>query len=297
MLLGWDSNSATSLNRVSLVVRWLAPLYRASMDEKGGEPGQSAKLSVYVADRLKTLSLKDRLKLQTSAAGTALDPVLKARGTGLLQTWKEESDKAGPASFARIGELRGQLAAEPAKTFAHALMNKDWDAAQELLTPEAARTRDIVGRLPVSSCIALKAPAKLLASLLEAHPEAAKIKDNFGDLPLHMALKIGLLQPPAEQLPTQVLTAYPEAAKVADKMGELPLNYAIARGASAELIGRLLDAYPAAAKEKSKRLGGHGYLPLQAALRAKSSADVVQRLLVPSPFLRVGDYLAILRYF
>ena len=215
--------------------------------------------------------LSAKLSGHSSTEGSALDPILK---------WKE-TYKASPAPLAKVGEWRDQLGKGPARTFTAALVCKDWEGAKKLLTPEAARTKDIMGRLPLSAAIAVKAPEQMLASLIDAYPDAAKEKDTFGDLPLHVGLKIGLLKPSAEDVPIQVLAAYPAAAKVVDKMRELPLIYAIEHRASAELIGKLLDAHPAAAKEKSKR--GHGYFPLQAALRAKASEEIVRRLLMAHP--------------
>ena len=173
------------------------------------------------------------------------------------------------------------LAIMPSKTLVHALMRKNWEAAEAMVTPEAAKQKDIMGRVPLCTAISYKAPEKLLASIISANPGAVRENDSFGDLPLQVALKHGLVRPLAPHVPAQILAAYPEAAKLPDRFGDLPLNYVLEHGANSHLVAQLLDLYPAAARETNKN--GMGYLPLQVALRAKASHTVIQRVLEAYP--------------
>ena len=67
-------------------------------------------------------------------------------------------------------------------------------------------------------------PSFATLAVLEAHPEAAKEKDDRGRFPLHYAF-IG--RAPEAAVTVAVLHAHPAAAKVKDVTGMHPLHYAL----------------------------------------------------------------------
>jgi hypothetical protein len=82
--------------------------------------------------------------------------------------------------------------------------------------------------------------SELCGELLNAYPEAAKVADAKGCLPLHSAIKSN-----APLLFTRsLLNAYPEAAKVADAKGCLPLHSAINSGAPLAFVKLFITAVP-----------------------------------------------------
>jgi hypothetical protein len=112
--------------------------------------------------------------------------------------------------------------------------------------------------------------------LLQAHPEAAREKNRFQELPLHFACRgkkapLGVVQ--------RLIEAYPAAAADQDGQGCLTLHIAVEIDASVEVVDMLLQAHPEAAREK----GRDQQLPLHVACRGKAPPGVVQRLFETYP--------------
>ena len=80
------------------------------------------------------------------------------------------------------------------------------------ITHNAAREKDVEGRLPLHFATWNRAPLEVVDALLKAYPEGARNKDGGGRLPLHMA---AWGQAPLEVVDA-LLKAYPEGARNKD---------------------------------------------------------------------------------
>lgn len=141
--------------------------------------------------------------------------------------------------------------------------------------PESAAHEAREGWLPLTLALVYRAAADVVASLLEAYPNAAwQRSESFGCLPIHFAAKyanprvIGLL-----------LSANPEAASIPDSDGRLPLHVAAASRPDELAIAMLLEHFPSAAHCRDS----DGYLPLHVAVTNEAGAGAVQRLLNAHP--------------
>ncbi len=117
--------------------------------------------------------------------------------------------------------------------------------------------------------------AGAVAALLAANPEAARVKDTGGFLPLHAAASSA-----AAPVVLAVLAAWPEGASKANFSGRLALHLACSRAdADADVITALLSADAKAVREKNC----YGELPLHAACEKGAPLAVVALLLASHP--------------
>jgi len=70
-----------------------------------------------------------------------------------------------------------------------------------------------------------------MQKVLDVYPEAARMRNEIGDLPLHMALRRGT----SEAIMHKVFDACPEAARERNRNGDLPLHLALRHKAPEEL--------------------------------------------------------------
>jgi hypothetical protein len=85
---------------------------------------------------------------------------------------------------------------------------------------------------------------------LQAYPQAAKVQDKYGRLPLHWALRCKA----SPDVVTMLLQAYPQVVEVQEKVyGCLPLHYALWINASPDVINMIFKAYPKAAAVQDKQ--------------------------------------------
>lgn len=108
-----------------------------------------------------------------------------------------------------------------------------------------------------------------------------RIKDPAGNLPLHLAVKLGCTQ----ELLILLLTAYPESAGIRDPNGNLPLHLAVQHHKGrlwiniSEMATTLLDAYPQGIREFDQNKS----LCIQLAIRHRGPDDLVRFLLKNFP--------------
>ena len=74
---------------------------------------------------------------------------------------------------------------------------------------------------------------------------SAAFADRAGKMPLHYAAEYNSCEP---EVFTAVLEAHPEAARHKNKWGQLPIHYATWRRAPPEIIRQLHEAYPEGAE-------------------------------------------------
>ena len=154
------------------------------------------------------------------------------------------------------------------------------------LCPEALEIPDDKGMLPlhrnlfketnqiVHECMYLgsilsQVPTKYLRTILDKYPQAARITDGEGNLPLHLALRRPIMD---DEITRFIWKAYPEAVRCPDGTGRLPLHIILERywdrhheelsKNSLPLFKSLLKAYPEACRVPDET----GSLPLHRAV-------------------------------
>lgn len=96
--------------------------------------------------------------------------------------------------------------------------------------PQAVRLQDTDGRLPLHYAAAFQAGELGIAvvrALLTIHPDSAEKKDNHGYLPLHFALTWQRVDTHAVSVITTLFNAYRRGASEKDNDGCLPLHLAV----------------------------------------------------------------------
>jgi hypothetical protein len=133
------------------------------------------------------------------------------------------------------------------------------------LLPHTAKEMDTdTGQLPLHTAIlSKKYPHHVLVDILEAYPEAAKIRDKLWRLPLHCALEG---TPAPSEFVLHLIRTYPSAAMLVDTQMYLPLHVAMESSPAApiEVVKALLEVYPQAVQEQTL----HSFLPIHLALGA-----------------------------
>ncbi|MFN9981424.1 MAG: ankyrin repeat domain-containing protein, partial [bacterium] len=71
-----------------------------------------------------------------------------------------------------------------------------------------------------------------MKEILQKYPEAVKVQNKYGSLPLHVALQ----KKASNEIITMIFEANPEATKEQDNDGSLPLHVALQKKASNEII-------------------------------------------------------------
>lgn len=164
------------------------------------------------------------------------------------------------------------------------VLKKDWDNAvlRTKSSPDEASTwivtKGFKGNLrflPLHKACVLSPPEALIESLVAAHPEGAKSRDQDGWLPIHCGSFYGAGQGVIDTL----LVAYPKGAQAKDDEGRLPIHYACLKGASTGVVESLLGTYPKGAQSKDDE----GRLPIHHACSKGAPEGVVTALLNSSP--------------
>ena len=150
--------------------------------------------------------------------------------------------------------------------------------------PQEAREKTRWGELPLHEAAWRGTSVAVVSALLIAYPDGAQIKDNEGVLPLHFAAETDA----SVDVVSVLLNAYPGGAQIQDKWGNLPLHQATCcSNLNIDLVSVLLNAYPGGAQIKNQV----GHLPLHKAVcEPNVSVDVVSALLSAYPGgVRVKD--------
>eukprot|EP00591_Stephanopyxis_turris_P011061 CAMPEP_0195514004 /NCGR_PEP_ID=MMETSP0794_2-20130614/5526_1 /TAXON_ID=515487 /ORGANISM="Stephanopyxis turris, Strain CCMP 815" /LENGTH=242 /DNA_ID=CAMNT_0040642155 /DNA_START=149 /DNA_END=877 /DNA_ORIENTATION=- len=126
--------------------------------------------------------------------------------------------------------------------------------------------------LPLHQACSLKAPTKMIETLLSIYPEAANKKESW----LHrMPLHIACLEGASPEVICALVTSCRQATKVQDALGRIPLHYAMFSNATLEVIEILLSAYPEGAKVQDSK----GWLAVHVGCKCNSTEEILERLL------------------
>jgi len=101
--------------------------------------------------------------------------------------------------------------------------------------------------------------------LMKSYPDAVRVRDENGELPLHIACQ----EAPLDVIEALV-DAYPEGIKIENEFGEFPLSRAMNHPASLDAIKLLVNAFP----ECVQFTRMHGGLPLRDALLFSNDASL-----------------------
>lgn len=126
--------------------------------------------------------------------------------------------------------------------YVNAKTSLDVTVALLRMHPAAAAAEDDTGHLPLHWAADTGAAATVVAAILAAHPPAASHLSKEGLLPLSFVCDVT----PVETVAV-LLRAYPEGVRVRDPFGNYPLHLAVDRGAPREAVAAILAAHPEAA--------------------------------------------------
>jgi ankyrin repeat protein len=146
--------------------------------------------------------------------------------------------------------------------------------------PEMAKVKNIYGNLPLHTAMAFggKDVFDLVKLLVKLHPDGIKTKNTFGHLPIHyMALSSHDEARDESHRRAQafLLKEYPEGSKIQNIRGELPLHCAAGRG-HLSTVQLLLQVF----SEGSKVEDTNGRLPIHRACQCCTDTDELGQLVV-----------------
>ena len=124
--------------------------------------------------------------------------------------------------------------------------------------------------------------AKVIQTILELAPEAAKIKNGYGSLPLHVISQRNtkMDSQTKELLIHQLVRVYPDALVQEGGVGKrTPLHIAFTDYISPQLARMMIDAGKAATFKKDKK----GWLPIHVAVSRHCSPEKLSMLLEVNP--------------
>ncbi len=130
--------------------------------------------------------------------------------------------------------------------------------------------------LPLHIACSLHAPLHVVKAIVEAYPEALRMKDTtFKRLPIHVACQFSERPEVIEYLikEDRATTLEPDVS------GRLPIHYALSNASDLKVIQTLLDANPASASYADYS----GWLPIHVAINFGASTQVIKELIDANP--------------
>lgn len=130
--------------------------------------------------------------------------------------------------------------------------------------------------LPLHIACSLHAPLHVVKAIVEAYPEALRMKDTtFKRLPLHVACQFSERPEVIEYLikEDRATTLEPDVS------GRLPIHYALSNASDLKVIQTLLNANPASASYADYS----GWLPIHVAINLGASTEVIKELINACP--------------
>ena len=137
---------------------------------------------------------------------------------------------------------------ENGETLLHVISHRDApiDIIETFITyaPEAVKVPDSRGRLPLHNACWVTVSLNVVILLTESYPESVKLTDSNGRLPLHNAV----FSKASLEVLTFLIESYPMSVKVRDDIGYLPIHNACCRieywTDSLEVVSFLIESYP-----------------------------------------------------
>lgn len=101
----------------------------------------------------------------------------------------------------------------------------------------------------VHAALECSATTDVLDCVLERYPEQHSVVDDYGRLPLHIAISHCRSDGSVDLILEKILKPHQDASFVRDCFGQLPLHLALMTRADSRLVRALLDAYPSSGVE------------------------------------------------
>jgi ankyrin repeat protein len=163
------------------------------------------------------------------------------------------------------------------------IQEANWDeAANVVYNDEAyAWVQDVDGDLPIHLAVKLGCPPRMAQLLLNAHPNSVKIRDKDGYLPIHLAVRHhkGRLWVSINDLVMLIYKAYPGGLLEGEDDANLPLHLALRHRGPDEMIKFLMTECPESLRNRDK----YGNVPLHLAIQFEASYLIVFELLKMDP--------------
>ena len=187
----------------------------------------------------------------------------------------EDMLKFDPRSV-RVRDGTGQLPLHYVCSYAQSteLMYTVIDAIGTPASQLMSRCFDENGNLPLHSCVAGTSSIAVLKEILFAYPDAVKVPNKEGKLPLHICA----CNTDVDKLST-VFSAFPHAISTPDKNGWIPMMHAAYTCKSVEVIQFLHESFPDAIRRPHQS----GRLPLHYAAVTCHSSRVMKYIIDTYP--------------
>lgn len=123
--------------------------------------------------------------------------------------------------------------------------------------------------------------------LIEEHPDALRVKNHYGHLPLHLASAPAHIPDvtTAVRIVQALVDAYPEALQTPDQDGDLPLHVGVVGDIPPVMLDNLMQPDPDGTLTKNQQ---NGQWPLHTACESGASVAVLRRLMDTYP--QVQEY-------
>lgn len=108
---------------------------------------------------------------------------------------------------------------------------------------------------PVHAALECSATTNALECVLERYPEQHSIQDDYGRLPLHIAISHCRSNGSVDFILERIWKLHQDACFSRDFFGRLPLHLALVTRADSRLVRVLLDAYPSSGVEQCQVVG------------------------------------------
>jgi len=139
--------------------------------------------------------------------------------------------------------------------------------------PDAAKLKDLDGNLPIMGAVANGCDSSVVVALLKSFPKGIQARSGPHTL-LHQAACQAAYNNDAAKTVEVLIEAWPEASMETDAEGNTPLHFAAACNADIKVVRLLLAAYPKAAAMR----GRLDRLPLSLALLCQAPPEVIGEL-------------------
>ena len=146
----------------------------------------------------------------------------------------------------------------------------------QLVPANSFHSRDNDGELPLHIACRVGAPREILRLLVQTYAAALQTRNNNGSLPLHAACQA---DDPSLDAIRFVVEQDPTAVQAANNDGALPLHSLCGSRPSVQVVQYLMRLFQGALEVTTNA----GDLPLMLACKASSSQSVLQVLLTESP--------------
>jgi len=152
--------------------------------------------------------------------------------------------------------------------------NDEWDPVFQRIHshPQEIGLRSRDGGLNAihAACVRYP-PSRIIRAMLNYAADAALQQNNNGETPLHLASYSA-----SEEVQAMLVRERPQAAKIVDQYGDLPLHFAARAGATPRLMEQFLYAYPEGINQENLRGATPFWLLPRSYLEAEDLDEILE---------------------